>query len=816
MGVIITGHAGISNILLFDFQIESINGLSNTYNEGYGRERDLNIMTLGYRLRFYLVGLILIAGLSALLIRLFVIQINRYDEFSSKVPGTSEVKVRVPGVRGIIRDRRGRVLVENVARYEMQFNLKEILNNYRIVIKEENLAISKSNRDATVKKDLKKVPVSTFNYNDGTGIKRTRKEEDMVAIVSEIIFPYLANIGLYREFHAGDLQRHWRTHGGLVPYTYRDDLTFEEYAIAAEHSLDLPGVTVAARPMRKYVYGALASHILGFVRQPDIKKVPSEERKAWEYYVPDDFGGDGIEETMDDFLRGRPGQRVMLKDEKGRVVDSKDEEGKVMGEISYDPPKKGSDVWLTLDLRYQYIAEQALRKVGRGAVVVVAPTSYKTKLKDLGKEEEHWIHAGDILAMASVPSYDPNKFIPSISEQDWKMYLDNENDPLINRALKDHAPGSTFKIPVSLAGMLSDTEVKAFECAGGAGYGPKVFMKCWARSKGYTHGSIFVRGAIKTSCNGFFYRYGNATGIENILKVSKWMGLGTRSGIPLNNEDPGFVPSPQWKRVQGLGNWGAADTAQVSIGQGATEATPLQMAMVASTIANGGKYYRPRLIHRTVGEAEEKFKPSELQYDLTELGIPAEKIEICRSGMYDVVNELRGTARRGESKIVKVSGKTGTAQTGRKRPTGTNETNAWFISFAPYDKPKLAVCVMVENGKAGGTVCAPIAKRIIDEIMSVEQFNFNPQVSPVKESEGNFDFVELVSFDEDPTEAFVGDDDGEDGTAVAATPAPDLDLSIRKAPVIPTVKKAPDTRGSVKTRTVRQRIGILDRRGRRR
>ncbi len=773
-------------------------------------------MTLGYRLRFYLVGLILIAGLSALLIRLFVIQINRYDEFSSKVPGTSEVKVRVPGVRGIIRDRRGRVLVENVARYEMQFNLKEILNNYRRVIKEENLAISKSNRDAIVKKDLKKVPVSTFNFNDGTGIKRTRKEEDMVAIVSEIIFPYLANIGLYREFHAGDLQRHWRTHGGLVPYTYRDDLTFEEYAIAAEHSLDLPGVTVAARPMRKYVYGALASHILGFVRQPDIKKVPSEERKAWEYYVPDDFGGDGIEETMDDFLRGRPGQRVMLKDEKGRVVDSKDEEGKVMGEISYDPPKRGSDVWLTLDLRYQYIAEQALRKVGRGAVVVVAPTSYKTKLKDLGKEEEHWIHAGDILAMASVPSYNPNKFIPSISEQDWKMYLDNENDPLINRALKDHAPGSTFKIPVSLAGMLSDTEVKAFECAGGAGYGPKVFMKCWARSKGYTHGSIFVRGAIKTSCNGFFYRYGNATGIENILKVSKWMGLGTRSGIPLNNEDPGFVPSPQWKRVQGLGNWGAADTAQVSIGQGATEATPLQMAMVASTIANGGKYYRPRLIHRTVGEAEEKFKPSELQYDLTELGIPAEKIEICRSGMYDVVNELRGTARRGESKIVKVSGKTGTAQTGRKRPTGTNETNAWFISFAPYDKPKLAVCVMVENGKAGGTVCAPIAKRIIDEIMSVEQFNFNPQVSPVKESEGNFDFVELVSFDDDPTEAFVGDDDGEDGTAVAATPAPDLDLSIRKAPVIPTVKKAPDTRGSVKTRTVRQRIGILDRRGRRR
>ena len=771
-------------------------------------------MTFGYRIRFYLIGLILIGGFSALLVRLFVIQINRYDEFSSKVPGTSEVKVRIPGVRGIIRDRRGRVLVENIARYEMQFNLKEILTNYRRVIKDENIAITKTNRTASVKKELKEVPVSVFDFKDGSGIRRKRKEEDMVTIVSELIFPYLARIGLYKEFHAGDLQRHWRTHGGLVPYTYRDDLTFEEYAIAAEHSLDLPGIAVTARPMRKYVYGALASHILGFVRQPDIKKVPAEERKEWEYYVPDDFGGDGIEETMDHFLRGKPGQRTMLKDEKGRVLDSKNDDGEVIGEIAYEPPQSGSDVWLTLDLRYQYIAEQALRKVGRGAVVVVAPTSYKTKLKALGKEEEHWVYAGDILAMASVPSYDPNKFIPSISEADWKGYLDNDNDPLINRALKDHAPGSTFKIPVALSGMLGDFEVRAFECAGGARYSSKVFMRCWARAKGYTYGSIKVRGAIKTSCNGFFYRYGNATGIDNILNVSKWMGLGTRSGIPLNNEDPGFIPSPQWKKVQGLGEWGAADTAQVSIGQGATEATPLQMAMVASTIANGGKYYRPRLIHKTVEEGEERFKASEVQYDLTKLGIPSEKIEICRSGMWDVVNEVRGTARRGKSQIVQLSGKTGTAQTGRKRTNGMNETNAWFISFAPYDKPKLAVCVMVENGKAGGTVCAPIAKRIIDEIMSVEQFNFNPQVASVKESEGNFDFVDLVSFDDDPTEAFVGDDDGEDGTAVAATPAPDSSLSIKKVRVTPTVRKAPDTRGSVKSRTVKQRIGILDRKGR--
>ena len=153
--------------------------------------------------------------------------------------------------------------------------------------------------------------------------------------------------------------------------------------------------------MRKYIYGALASHILGFVRQPDIKKVPAEERKEWDYYVADDFGGDGVEETMDTLLRGRPGQRVMLKDEKGRIVDSKNEFGQVLGEISYEEPKSGSDVWLTLDLRYQYIVENALRKVGRGAAVVLAPSTYE--LNNNG--ERHTVYAGDILAMASVPSY---------------------------------------------------------------------------------------------------------------------------------------------------------------------------------------------------------------------------------------------------------------------------------------------------------------------------------------------------------------------------------------------------------------------------
>ena len=180
--------------------------------------------------------------------------------------------------------------------------------------------------------------------------------------------------------------------------------------------------------------------------------------------------------------------------------------------------------------------------------------------------------------------------------------------------------------------------------------------------------------------------------------------------------------------------------------------------------------------------------------------------------MLDAVNELKGTARRGRSEITQISGKTGTAQTGRKRPNGGNETNAWFISFAPYDKPKLAICVMVENAKSGGGVCAPIAKRIIDEIMLLEDFNQNQAISSVEESQGNFDFVELVSFDDDPTEGIIVDNDGDDGTSVAATPAPASENTVKKISLTPTVKKKPDTRGSVKSKTVRKRIGILERR----
>ena len=209
-------------------------------------------MRLGQFLRFSIIALLIFTAMSVLLVRLFAIQVERHQEYAAKVPGTSEVKVRIPGVRGVIRDRCGRVLVDNIARYEMQFNLREILDSYKAQLERDNRKISEANRRTESKAEMGKIPYRVFQFQGPGGVPQKRKEIDMVSVVSDVVFPRLEQIGLFKEFHAGDLQRHWRTHSGLVPYPYRDDLSFEEYAIAAEHSLDLPGVSVDARPLRRY------------------------------------------------------------------------------------------------------------------------------------------------------------------------------------------------------------------------------------------------------------------------------------------------------------------------------------------------------------------------------------------------------------------------------------------------------------------------------------------------------------------------------------------------------------------------------------
>ena len=717
-------------------------------------------MLLRYRYRIYLLGLLVIACFSMLLLRLWSIQIVRGDEFKARVPDTSKKIARVPGVRGEIRDVLGKVLVENDLSYELVLNFKEIIESYKEKAEEGG---------------FDELPMMPYTRTNAEGRLVTSMEPDIAKIINTAVLPQLQRYEENLEpFNAAQMQAHWRATNGLVPYSYPMELTFEQFAQFAEHSLDLPGVTPSARPKRRYRFGALAGHVLGYVQDADVKDSRPVDFDDYDYYVPDDIGGDGLEKMMDSYLRGKPGHRVLQFNEKGRYV----------GEVGYSPPTSGGDVYLTLDTDIQYAVELALRKIERGAAVVIDPNT------------------GNILAMASVPSFDPQKFIPKIEEADWINYRDDKTAPLLNRALSSFAPGSTFKIPVAFAGCLAGIDGQPFHCSGSLYYG-NLRKRCWIDGKGQ-HGRIFLGQSIKVSCNTFFYQYGNAAGINNILKISDIFGLGKETGIPLPGESTGRVPGPKWLRQNNpRERWGQAHTANVAIGQGDTECTPLQMASVVAAVANGGIIRQPRLVDRVrVKDADGGGVRDQYPYPildnpvrLQDFGITDEQIETVRYGMWEVVNAPGGTARRAKSPIVEISGKTGTAQFKRK---GEPDNHAWFVGFAPYVKPQFAVCVFVQGGKSGGSVAAPIMRKIVEDSLIIyknrkDDEKFKMVHEPLDEAQGSFDFTELVSFDETLPPDALGDD-GDDGSVVAAREAP------RTVPSAigykPNLKKKPDAAGS--------------------
>lgn len=729
-------------------------------------------MATRIRFRLYLLALMVMAGFGVLTARLYEVQIKEASVHKQRIPGKRLESVRMPGVRGEIKDRQGITLAENLSNYEVRLNLKEIQDDYRTHITAINKHLRDEARRTGTKYEPETIPTYTFRrYKNGQ--PEVKQETDIVEIVKRAVLPGLGKLGLVENFNAEQMRVHHRSTGGVVPYIYRSDLTFDEFAKFAENNLNLPGVTVAASARRNYVYDSLACHILGYVNMPDILQVSEQKRSEFTHYVPDEYGAQGIEKTMDNLLQGTPGKRVLEKDEKGKFV----------GIVSETPPGPGADVYLTIDARIQTITEQSLRKIGRGAAVVMDPRN------------------GDILAMGSVPSYNINAFVPSVSEEDWQRYTEDISSPMFNRAINPYSPGSTGKIPVALAGCLDGTDRQAFPCAMGAQYGNK-FMKCWSAGKGYSHGTIHLSDAIKCSCNGFFFRYANATGIRNIETVSNLLGLNKPTGIPLPSESGGRIPTPAYLRQKGL-NWSDAFTALVSIGQGETECTPLQMASVTSTVANGGKVFQPRLVKKVLrknGEIVSEDLPV-LRHDLTKEGLKAEQIEVVKRGMWRVVNEAGGTAGRAASEIAVLSGKTGTTQTGNPR----QPTNAWFIAFAPYDNPEIAVCVFVENGDSGGRAASPIAKNIIEQSIALDR-GHEVKLEKLAEAKGNFDRVMEVSFAGGGLTKYAASDATEE-TAVDVgefVPRQNAEPAQPKF-TAPTIRKRADADGSVSDQNNRSR-----------
>lgn len=665
--------------------------------------------TLDFRI-LSLAALILLA-LIVIGFRLWWVQVRLYAHYKAKIQGSSEVTVRVPSVRGEIRDRNGVVLVTNRQSYEVDFYLPELVSGYR--------------------KQYGAPPMIDYLGKGSDGMLRARKEEDIVQIVDQTIIPRLEQLKVAEPYNSQRLRTHYRNNT-LVPFIYREDLDFSTLSKFAEKDLGLPGVQVNIRPVRKYIYNALAAQILGYVGAPkDINKLP--DIKDFNFYQPDVQGRTNIEYFLDDDLRGKPGRRILKKDAKNHIE----------GEKELIQPTPGANVYLTIDSRIQYIVERTLRSVGRAACVVVDPNN------------------GQILAMASVPSYDPNKFIPSISARDWAAIKDADADPLTNRAISAFAPGSSYKVAVSLAGLTRGLAKAQFTCSGGVTYG-NTYMKCWIAAKGGAHGTQTLTEAIKNSCNAYFYQFGNAAGIDAIDKVGATLGLGQTSGVELSGEDPGLLPSPEWLRVTRNEKWSQGQTANTSIGQGYVLASPLQMAMVAATVANGGTVYRPSLIYE-VQEADGTMirRPEKIRGDLKkDNNLSKEDIELVRRGMWRVVNDPGGTGARAKIPGIVVAGKTGTAQFWRD---GQKDNHTWFIAFAPYDNPKIALAVLVQGAQAGGQVPAPIAAKLIEEILALDK-GYDPGLKSMDPAVGNYKFVETIDFKDNniPAELMGNDDETSD------------------------------------------------------
>ncbi|HEY3600887.1 MAG TPA: penicillin-binding protein 2 [Chthoniobacterales bacterium] len=701
-------------------------------------------------LRIQFLGLCMLLGLGAIVLRLWWVQVARGSDWTARLQSSSEATVRIPSIRGEIRDRNGVPLVQNRASYEVDFYLPEMVKGYR----------ERYGR-----------PPETQYRARINGMPKDLKEPDIVRIVNNGVIPRLEDLELARDYNANQLQRHYRN-DTEVPYSYIKDIDFATMAKFSEHDVGLPGVDIAIKPVRSYIYGALASHLLGYVGAPD--DTNTEEARKYTFYQGDVEGKSNVEKTMDEYLRGQPGVRVLRRNAKG-VID---------GVLREEPPKQGANVYLTIDARIQSIADEALRAVGRGAAVVVDPTN------------------GNVLAMASVPSFDPNTFIPSIKAKDWNGLRNDAARPLINRAVSAFPPGSTFKIVTSLAGLRKGLAKAKFTCTGGVYYGDHYFQ-CWINEKGGSHGTLGLSDAIKVSCNAFFYQYGNAAGIDAIDETGDELGLGKSTGIEITGESPGVLPGPDWMRVNHPNEkWSSAYTANVSIGQGYDLATPLQMAMAYSTVANGGISYYPRLVDRVLNQdgtpaldGDGKIavpQTPKLHADFRRDFTP-DQIEIVRRGFWKVVNEDGGTGHAAQLKDVQVAGKTGTAQA---MLNGKKDTISWFCCFAPYDHPRYTIAVMVQGGEHGGSVAAPIATRILQRILAMDQGKYEPQLAWVAPAHKDhpFDMIAAVKY-KDEALAAPGSDE-ENATGSGTQPA---EAAVMANPGgAPDVEPEADARGRVK------------------
>jgi penicillin-binding protein 2 len=601
-------------------------------------------------------AVIMVIALGSVIARLVWLQVIQYDYFSDLSQG-NRIKIEpIPPNRGLILDRNGLPLATNAPSYQLELTREQVTDIDATLVGLSKLGLLDNADFASLKKDI-----------------RGRRSFEAVPVKLQ--------------------------------------LTDEELARFAARRYQFPGVEIRPRLTRYYPLGASSVHAIGYVGA-----ISEEDEKTLdlnEYAGTTLTGKSGVEKAYERELHGHAGVQQLLVNAQGRTVERI---GKDAVELDRREPIAGNDLFLTIDLRVQQVAEEALRGQ-RAAAVAIDPTS------------------GDIIAFVSTPAFDPNLFARGLSRPQYLALTEDPDRPMYDRALRGvYPPGSTVKPLFAIAALESGvvTSHDTRFCRGmwsAPGYGRA--RRDW---KPGGHGTVDMRRALATSCDIYFFDMARLMGIDRMASVLGRFGLGAPTGIDIEGERSGILPSTEWKKraykKPEFQVWFPGDTISVGIGQGQMLVTPLQLANAIAALSNKGQRFKPRLVRAVRDVQTGKVK------EITPEPLPAVKVndpgewDVAQGGMFDVVNAPHGTARSylAPAPVYQMAGKSGTAQVftvsinERMRKAKDLEEHlrdhALFVSFAPFEAPKIAVAVVVENAPGGGSAfAAPIARRILDRYL---------------------------------------------------------------------------------------------------
>ncbi|HEU4780362.1 MAG TPA: penicillin-binding protein 2 [Steroidobacteraceae bacterium] len=605
-----------------------------------------------------LAAAFVIAALTLVLIgRLVVLQVMRYDYYAELSQGNRVRVEPLPAQRGLILDRKGLVLAENRPAFQLE------------LVRE-------------------RVP-------------------DVEATLNRLI-----EIGVLPDDDLDDTRKLVRSRRSFESVPIRLRLTDEEIARFAVHRFEFPGVDIATRLTRFYPHGEHAVHALGYVAaisENDVKRL-EKEKELTKYAGTSLIGKLGIEYSFEKTLHGTDGSRQILVNAAGRSVQR---QGTLTPDLPVIDPVAGRDVLTSIDLPTQLVAEQGL--IGRrGAVVAIDPNN------------------GDVIALVSTPGFDPNAFGRGLTRAEYAALRDNIDIPLLNRAIRgEYPPGSTVKPVIALAGLANGvtTPQRSKVCYGSFSLpGSSHRYRDW-RPGG--HGTVSMETAIAQSCDVYFYDLANMLGVDKLSEFLAHFGFGANTGIDISGERKGVLPSREWKRgyfkAPEQKVWFPGETVIFGIGQGFLTVTPMQLAHMTSIVASRGKSYQPRLVTAYREQSTGKTEPIAPKLLETVDVASAENWQVAVDGMVKAM-KAPGTGWRSQvGAEYQIAGKTGTAQvftvkqneSYKAMESRLNERlldHGWFIAFAPADAPKLAVAVLIENGKHG-TAAAAIARRVLDQFL---------------------------------------------------------------------------------------------------